>query len=227
MKLSIVIPAYNEQDNITHAVAEIAGEFPHAEIIVVNDASTDATKQLLLTMDLPLYQLKVITNELNMGHGFSVVKGMRHATGEFIMYIDADRQISLSSKYGFWESIPIFNFTSGWRVGRYDKPFRKLVSFCLKMTIMFRFGYYVRDANCPYKIYNRQMILPLLDELPKTYIIPIACLEVLLRKHKYYVETVRTPHKPYPGGIRGGKLQSLNSVSLKFFWNAFREIVSL
>ncbi len=225
MKLSIVIPAYNEQDNITHCVAETSIAFPDAEIVVVNDASTDATAQLLATMDLP--NLKVVTNMHNQGHGFSVVKGLRTATGDFVMYIDADRQIDISGKYGFWDEVPVYRFTSGWRVGRYDKFFRKIISFCLKTTILLRYGYFIRDANCPYKIYDRESLLPLLDELPKTFIIPIACLEVIARKHKRHVETVRTPHKPYPGGERTGKLQSLNPISLKFFWNAFWEIVSL
>lgn len=218
MKLSIVIPAYNEQDNITHAVAEVAIRFPDAEIIVVNDASTDATGQLLATMDLP--QLKVITNIQNRGHGFSVVKGLRSATGDFVIYMDADRQIEPVECYAW----PLF---SGVRVGRQDKFFRKIISFCLKMTILLRFGYYVKDANCPYKIYQRSKLIPLLDELPKTYIVPIACLEVIARKHKLLTATYATPHKPYPGGVRTGKLQSLNPVSLKFFWNAFQEIISL
>ena len=224
MKLSIVIPAYNEQDNITHCIADVATQFPDAEIIVVNDASTDATEKLLSTMDLP--NLKVVTNLQNQGHGFSVVKGLRNATGDYVLYIDADRQIDLIN-YDFSQSVPYYGVISGWRVGRHDKTFRKVISFCLKMTILLRYGMYIRDANCPYKVYNRLTLLTLLDRLPPTYIIPIACLEVIVRKYKIPVLTIPTPHKPYPGGERTGKLQSLNSVSLKFFWSAFLEIISL
>jgi glycosyltransferase involved in cell wall biosynthesis len=142
------------------------------------------------------------------------------ATGDYILYIDADRQISLE------RFIPFGDVTSGWRVGRYDKPFRKVISFCLKMTNLFRYGYFIRDANCPFKIYKRTKIQPLLKELPVSYIIPIACLEVLARKHKLICSTIPTPHMPYKG-VREGKLQSINRVSIKFFWDAFKEAISL
>lgn len=219
MKISVVIPVYNEQDNITHVIGDIRKRFGEPEIIIVNDASTDQTLPLLQTMHVS--NLTIITNTKNRGHGYSVIKGLLNATGEYIMYIDADRQIGLETIGFEWDII------SGCRVGRYDKLFRKIISFCLKMTILFRYGYYVRDANCPFKIYKRASLLPLIDLLPRSYIIPIACLEVLARKHHLKTLTVPTPHFPYPNGERTGKLQSLNKVSILFFWNAFLEIITL
>ena len=218
MNLSIIIPVYNEEENIEAAIEDIFKTFSNAEIIIVNDASTDKT-----SFELRKFRgIKVLTNKKNMGHGYSVVRGLKAATRDYILYIDADRQISL------WYAITNTDYViiSGCRVGRKDKLFRKVISFCLKMTILFRYGYYVKDANCPFKIYKRSAILPLLSKLPRTYIVPIAALEVLARKSGLKVTTTFTPHIAYHG-IRMGKLQSINKVSTKFFFDAFMEMIRL
>lgn len=218
MNLSVVIPAYNEEDNIKQAVLDVKNVFPQAEIIVVNDASHDATLPIL--KESLISNLTVITNPVNMGHGYSVIRGFKEAHGDYVLYIDADRQIDVNNFVGG------FDVVSGCRVHRSDKLFRKIISFCLKMTILFRYGYYVKDANCPFKIYKRSSLLPLLEELPDSYIIPIACLEVLARKHNLSVATIPTPHKPYDG-VRRGFLQILNTKALAFFGSAFFEIINL
>jgi glycosyltransferase involved in cell wall biosynthesis len=219
MKLSVVIPAYNEEDNIQRAIFDVLEKWADAEVIVVNDASTDLTLELLQQMD----HVIVLNNERNMGHGYSVVRGLRAATGDRILYIDADRQIDLRNINTFDLGV---DFISGWRVGRHDKLFRKIVSFCLKITNLLWHGMYIRDANCPYKIYRRDSLLPLLDELPKTYVIPIACLEVIARKNGYACATIRTPHKAYDG-VRKGFLQLPNKAFFQFCYRAFKETTSL
>lgn len=219
-RLSVVIPAYNEEENIHDAVYDVHFSLPDAEVIVVNDASTDNTINVLDS--LPISNLKVITNLTNSGHGLSVLRGLMAAKGDYILYIDADRQISLSNF-----SIPLnYDFVSGYRAHRQDKLFRKFVSFCLRMTNLLRHGYYIRDANCPFKIYRREAVQELILELPPTCIVPIACLEVLARRYKYKTATIRKIHHEYKGQ-REGKLQSINPVSLKFFWDAFKEVVTL
>lgn len=224
MKISIVIPAYNEEENIMQTIFEVSHNFPSAEIIVVNDASTDRTLEFLETMKLCSADTKlcILTNEENMGHGFSIVRGLRRATGELILYIDADRQISLENANINTNA----HFVSSYRVDRHDKLFRKLISFVLRNTIRFKYGYKIRDSNCPFKIYWASDLKPLLDELPDTYIIPIACLEVLARKHNIPVETIPVLHLEYQGN-RKGFLQSINLKMLKFLFSAFKEITSL
>src|SRR5258705_11772644 len=176
MKLTVVIPVYNEEDNIRDAVVDVSKAYPDAEILVVDDASTDRTYQILMEMNTK--NLRVIPNVKNEGHGFSVVRALKAAHGDHILYIDADRQIDLGNAFFTGE----YDIISGQRIIRNDKPFRKFISFCLKLTIKLRYGYRVRDANCPFKIYKRSSLLPLLDKLPRSYVIPIACLEVLARK---------------------------------------------
>lgn len=223
MKQSVVIPAYNEEENIFAVVSEVFAYFKDPEIIVVNDASTDKTL-FELSKFTPLVNLKILTNEVNRGHGYSVIRGLREATGDYILYIDADRQIDLENIKQFYKSD--LDFGSGYRVDRHDKPFRKVISFCLKMTNLIFHRIYIKDANCPFKLYRREALRPLLSEIPETYIVPIACLEVMARKKGLKTKVVPVLHHAYHTE-RKGFLQTMNLKALRFFKDAFFEIIKV
>ena len=94
MKLSIIIPTYNEQRTIQELVASIeavpfAVEF---EIVVVDDASTDRTAEKLTAMPLRGARggFRLVKNQINRGKGFSIREGIRYASGDFMIVQDAD-----------------------------------------------------------------------------------------------------------------------------------------
>ena len=196
MKLSIIIPAYNEEDTIADVVKEV---------IVVNDASTDKT-------------LKILTNLKNKGHAETVVRGLKSAKGTYVFYEDSDNQMKLSTLD--------FDLISGYRVHRQDKLFRKVVSLILRLVIFVRHGYYIRDANCPFKVFKRSSLRLLMKELPKGSIIPSICLEILARRHGMKTVEISVEHYPYVKK-RTGSLQSVNKKSLTMFWKALLEVIRL
>lgn len=95
MKLSIVVPCYNEAENIPKLLAAYAEVITRndLEIILVNNGSTDETAQVLMQL-LPRYEsfLKVVTVPVNQGYGFGILEGLRAATGEFIGWTHGDLQ---------------------------------------------------------------------------------------------------------------------------------------
>lgn len=91
MKLSIVIPVYNEKNTIEKllkAVAEVSLGDMEKEIIIVDDGSTDGTREILSTYSSSPY--KVILQSLNQGKGAAIRTGFAAATGDFIIIQDAD-----------------------------------------------------------------------------------------------------------------------------------------
>jgi glycosyltransferase involved in cell wall biosynthesis len=86
-KLSIVIPAKNEAGSVGSVVAALKGEFPEAEVIVVDDGSTDATGALAASAGA-----RVIRHPISRGNGAAIKSGARAASGEFIAFMDADGQ---------------------------------------------------------------------------------------------------------------------------------------
>ena len=90
MKLSIVIPCYNETKTIRLIVDRVrAAPVGEKEIIIVDDCSRDGTRDLLRTQIAPLVD-KVIYHEVNQGKGAALRTGFRAATGDVVIVQDAD-----------------------------------------------------------------------------------------------------------------------------------------
>lgn len=93
-KYSIVIPAYNERARIIatleSVVNTVRAEHWDAEVIVVNDGSTDETAALVLAFAQKAPEVKLMQNPRNCGKGYSVRSGLLHAQGEIVMFTDAD-----------------------------------------------------------------------------------------------------------------------------------------
>ncbi len=98
--LSVVIPAYNEQERIAdtlYTVKEFLDGQPYkSEIIVVDDGSRDWTTEVVKTVDIYSQEMKdqnvsaIMENVKNVGKGFSVARGMLRARGEYVLFSDAD-----------------------------------------------------------------------------------------------------------------------------------------
>lgn len=89
MKLTVIIPAYNEKNTIQEIVRRVQAMKMVDEIIIVDDGSTDGTRALIATMD-GKDNVKVILHEKNQGKGAAVRTGISAATGDVLMIQDAD-----------------------------------------------------------------------------------------------------------------------------------------
>ena len=90
MKLSVIIPCYNERSTIEEIIDRVkASSYPHKEIIVVDDCSTDGTRELLRG-EMGERVDKVVFHEKNQGKGGALRTGFREATGDIVIIQDAD-----------------------------------------------------------------------------------------------------------------------------------------
>lgn len=85
--ISIVIPAKNEAANLDRILSKIVAQYADAEIIVVDDASTDGTAQICQQ-----YPLTAIRHPYSLGNGAAIKSGFRNASGEIVVFIDGDGQ---------------------------------------------------------------------------------------------------------------------------------------
>jgi glycosyltransferase involved in cell wall biosynthesis len=89
MNLSVVIPVYNEVDNIVEIIKRVQAQKLANEIIIVDDGSTDGTRDVIKGLD-GKKKVRVILHERNQGKGAAVVTGIRAAQGEILLIQDAD-----------------------------------------------------------------------------------------------------------------------------------------
>ena len=85
--VSIIIPAYNEEQGIGEIITRVNELYPEAEIIVVDDGSTDDTAKLPKTAGAIVY-----SHPYNIGNGAAVKSGIRAATGDILVFMDGDGQ---------------------------------------------------------------------------------------------------------------------------------------
>ena len=90
MKISVVIPVYNEQATIAELIRRVAAVDIPKEIIVVDDGSTDGTREVLAKIGKQHGNLRLFLREVNLGKGAALRHGFEHATGDYVLVQDAD-----------------------------------------------------------------------------------------------------------------------------------------
>ena len=100
MQLSVIYPAYNEQDNIEptieRSLSALRPRFPTFEIVIVNDGSKDATGHLADALAVKHPEVRVVHHETNQGGGQAIVTGIEQARGALILHNGMDYPLDLA-----------------------------------------------------------------------------------------------------------------------------------
>ena len=164
MDLSVVIPLYNEEENVKPlyeqlkaTLEEIGREY---EIVVVDDGSTDRSFDILKELHQRDKRLKVIRFRRNFGQTAAFAAGFDYSQGEVVVTMDADLQNDPADIPLLLERIEEgYDVVSGWRVKRKD-PFltRRLPSMIANWLISHVTGVHLHDYGCSLKAYRREVV---------------------------------------------------------------------
>jgi glycosyltransferase involved in cell wall biosynthesis len=167
--LSLVIPAYNEEDCIADVLHEVDAVLRESgfsfELIAVQNGSSDRTGDILRELEGAIKVLKVVDVPVNRGFGYGVIRGLQECTGEIIGYMPGDGQIPPATVPLLLEKMQKerAQIGKGCRVVRNDGWMRKLVTLVYNSFVRMLFGLPTSDVNSNPKLMTRfayQSILP-------------------------------------------------------------------
>jgi dolichol-phosphate mannosyltransferase len=170
-RLSIVLPAFDEEANIETAVRhalEAGGRLaPPCEVIAVDDGSRDGTAAVLERLRPELGEaLVVVRHGVNRGYGAALRAGFAAARGELIFYTDSDNQFDLGELEGFLPLMERCDAVLGWRIDRQDPALRRFVSGVFNRLSSLLLSVPARDLNCSFKLFEAERLreLPLVSD---------------------------------------------------------------
>ncbi len=200
--VSVVIPAKNEQLNLPILVQEVHQMLRSnniaGEIIVVDDASTDATQSILLQLKQNIAPLRVLSHQQSCGQSGALRTGILAAQGRVIATLDGDGQNDPSfipHMLQVLEQDNAVTLVAGQRVVRHDTAVKAVTSKLANAVRSALLGDGIRDTGCGLKVFYRDtfLALPYFDHMHRY-------LPALVLREGQKIATADVGHRPRGGG---------------------------
>ncbi len=196
--VSAMFPCYNDAPTIGGLVdqvyAALTALVPTVEVIVVNDGSTDASRDVLDTMATDRPWLRVIHHSQNRGYGQALISGFTAARHDWIFYTDGDAQYDAREAALL---VPLatssIDIVQGYKVGRGDPWYRKIIGRFYHHVVKLMFRLRVRDTDCDFRLFRRRLF----TDAPLTSSSGVICVEMMFRFQRLGARFVEAPVHHY------------------------------
>lgn len=204
VELSLVIPAYNEQETIAALLTRIAEVFEESaicfEAVIVDDGSSDNTLELLKAAKREKTWLRIVTLDRNHGQTAAMSAGFRVAAGRIIATLDADLQNDPAEVLRLMAMLGDCDALVGWRQKRQDPWLRKVSTKIANGVRNWLSDETIHDSACSLKVYKRHCLerLMLFEGMHRF-------MPTLVKMQGYTVAEVPITHHPrYAGQAKYG-----------------------
>lgn len=223
--LFIVMPAYNEAENIEDVVNSwyplLEGKGEDSKLIVADSGSTDDTHKILTRLKEKYPRLEILSDtgkqhgpKLMALYGYAVKNG-----ADYIFQTDSDGQTNPDEFGRFWKMRTKYDAVIGKRPSRGDGISRKFVEKVLCMILRIYFKVSVPDANAPFRLMKAELVSKYIKRLPNQYDLPNVMLTTYFVYFKENVKFVNISFRPRQGGVN-----SLNILKIaKVGWKALHD----
>jgi glycosyltransferase involved in cell wall biosynthesis len=178
--VSAFFPCYNDEHSISTMVTDVRaallGTVDDFEIIVVDDGSADRSLDVLTALQADVPELRVVRHESNRGYGGALLSGFAAATRPWVFYTDGDAQYDASEITRCIDAVsPAVDVVQGYKVGRGDPWYRKVIGRAYHHTVKVLFRLHVRDTDCDFRLIRKE----LLDRVELSSTSGVICVEMM------------------------------------------------
>ncbi len=222
-KLYIVMPAYNEEDNIQEVIEQwypiLNGKSEDSKIVIADSGSKDRTHEILVNMKNTEYSRIEILSETNQYHGPKVIALYKYAIengADYIFQTDSDGQTDPNEFEMFWDERESYDGIFGNRTVRGDGKDRAFVEQVVCKLLKIYFGVNVPDANAPYRLMKADVVNKHLSRMPADYNLPNIMITTFFSYYDEKIDFKEISFKPRQAGVNSVNIPRI----IKIGWNA-------
>lgn len=232
--LYIVMPAYNEAENIAsvveqwHPVVSKINENAQSQdskLVIFNDGSKDDTLSVLQSLEAFHPYLQVV-DKPNSGHGATLIEAYEYALShgaDFVFQTDSDGQTDPDEFWAFWESRDENDMVIGARSERQDGFARVVIAKVLRFVVKRSFGVECEDVNTSFRLMSAETLQKNLAFVPRGFNLTNVLLTVVYTKQGQRIKYIPITFKQRQGGVNSINVKSIIGIG-KQAVKDFREL---
>lgn len=192
----IVMPAYNESENISctisqwyNVVEKLNSGGVRAFLVIANDGSRDDTYQVMCKekedRNLPFFE---VLDKPNSGHGATLLFLYHYALSkgaDYVFQTDSDGQTNPNEFWDMFDKRHDYDFQIGYRYARQDGSDRIVVTKVLKIVVWLMFHEWITDANTPFRLMQRDKLKAVMEVIPPDFFLSNVAISAIGKKWKY------------------------------------------
>ncbi len=233
-KLYIVMPAYNEEENIEDVVKQwypiLDGKADDSRLVIADSGSKDNTHKILMDMKNANYPKIDVLSDTNQYHGPKVIALYDYAIkngADYIFQTDSDGQTNPDEFNDFWNERKKYDGIFGNRTVRGDGKDRAFVERTVCALLKMYFGVSVPDANAPFRLMKAETVKKYLYKMPGDYNLPNIMMTTYFAHYKEKMTFKEISFKPRQAGVNSVNIPRIIKIGCKAlgdFWKFKKEM---
>lgn len=223
--LYIVMPAYNEEENIEDVVLSwysmLAGKSSLSRLVIADSGSMDKTRDILENLKKRYPQIEILSTQ-NKQHGPKCIALYKYAAAkgaDWIFQTDSDGQTNADEFAQFWDLRDDYSVILGNRTSREDGRGRVFVERVVCILLKIYFNVNIPDANAPFRLMKTATVCKYINKLPDDYNLPNIMMTTYFVYFREKVKFINITFKKRGGGVNSIDLRKI----VKIGWNALHD----
>lgn len=219
--LYVVMPAYNEEENIAGVVRAwypvLCGKSQASRLVIADSGSTDKTHEILHSLQIEMPQLEIL-EKTGKQHGPKLIALYKYAIAngaDYIFQTDSDGQTDPDEFEAFWKIRKDYDAVLGHRSVRGDGKSRAFVEHVVCLLLKLYFAVTVPDANAPFRLMRTEAVNKYIERFDEDYNLPNIMLTTFFAFYKDKITFRKVSFKPRQAGVNSINIPKIVKIGWK------------